>query len=102
MNALDDPTDADHDPCPVLLKYAYAPTAAAAATASVARRARPFLLLMNPFISYLLPVRAGTFAVPRRHPVARPDSCVRRTARDLLSVSARLTTHTSGTDARLW
>jgi hypothetical protein len=38
----------------------------------------------------------------RNDTVARPDSCVRRVAaRDLLTVSALLTTHTSGTDARV-
>jgi hypothetical protein len=36
----------------VLVKYAYAPTAATTATASVARRARPFFDLMN-FIATL-------------------------------------------------
>src|SRR5581483_7153043 len=51
------------EPEPVLVKYAYAPNAAAAATTSVARRTRPFFDLMNsmhpPQGSGMTPARSG-------------------------------------------
>ena len=64
MNGVDEPTVAVPVPVPVLLKNAYAPTAAMATTAITARREIPFFVLMNFICFYLRSLRPQSRSDP--------------------------------------
>jgi hypothetical protein len=69
VRALLVPTEAEPTPEPAVVKYAYAPTDATTAMASVARRAMPFLDLMNFYKSM---ARVGEWVVRQRAPRVQP------------------------------